>query len=155
MTLVLAVVGGLAGLAVVMAVTISSIRRAAAKVTADALGDQAAAGAVIAAPALMGGLHMVGMRRTQGNGVLALHPDRLTFVLGKPRRSVDIALAPITDVELSKVLRMPGRYVRQLRPWLIVRWPTQQGEAIAGFIVAEPQRWAQAIRPNDWCDTTG
>ena len=137
------------------AVLVRLLQRVTAKVTADALTDPAVAGAITAAAALLGGLHMVGGRRTQGNGVLALHRDRLTFVLGKPRHSMDIPLAPITDVEVSKVLRTPGRYSRQLRPWLIVRWPTDEGEAVAGFMVADPQQWAQAIRPNGWRDTTG
>ena len=158
MKVALIVVGSIAAAVVFAVVLVTLLKRVAVKVTADALADPAVAGAITVAPALLGGLHMVGGRRTRGNGVLALHRDRLTFVLGTPRRSIDIPLAPITDVEVSKVLRTPGRYVRQLRPWLIVRWPAPElGEAgaVAGFMIADPQRWAQAIRPNEWRDTTG
>lgn len=85
----------------------------------------------------------------RGNGVLALHPGRLVFVLGVPRRTIEIPLAQIHDVEVSKALRTPGRYARNGRPWLMVRWKAPDGEGVIGVLLPDPQRWAQAIRPNE------
>ena len=155
MTTALAIVGGIAGLAVVLVVVSLLARRVAAKVTADALTDVATVGAIAVAPALLGGVSAPGIGRARGNGVLALHPGRLVFVLGVPRRTIEIPLAQIHDVEVSKALRTPGRYARNGRPWLMVRWKAPDGEGVIGVLLPDPQRWAQAIRPNEWRDTTG
>jgi hypothetical protein len=126
--------------------------------TASAMADPATAGAITAAPALMGGIAAPGFGRTRGNGVLALHPDRLTFVLAVPRRVITVPIAAVTEVEVARTLKLPGKFTAGAGSWLMVRWSNTSdtdlaGDGTAGFLVADPERWAQAIRRNDWRDT--
>lgn len=155
MTTFLVVASIVVGVVVALGVLALTIRKIATSATVGALADPAVAGAISAAPALLGGIDAEGVGSTHGNGALALHRDRLVFVLGMPRRTIEIPLADVTSVEVAPALRMPGRYSRGGGPWLTVQWRQAEGTGTAGVLVPEPKKWAQAIRPGEWIDTTG
>jgi len=130
---------GLAFAAVVFAFVSWVGRRAAAKALAD--DEVQGAGAVTTGRLL--GAFGVGGGLVRGVGAVAVHRDRVVFVLAAPRRVMTFPLALLTDMEVTKVLRFPGRYARLPRPMLVLRAGEAAGMAV---LVRDPEALATAVR---------
>jgi len=126
------------------------VRGVARRAVAAASADPALAGALVTAPALYGGGDGVGLPVVHGTGALGLTRgplgDELVFVLAVPRREIRVAAGSLIGATVERALRLPGVYRRNRHPWLVVRWTHPSGvPCVAGFAVADPQRWAEVL----------
>jgi hypothetical protein len=136
-----------AGFVVVLVVSILRIgRRVAAKAAASAMTDPHLVGVAHLTPTLFGGGAGDGVPRVHGNGVIGMSRDEVTFVLAAPRRVITIPRTAITGASVDTTLRVPGRIRMGRRPWLMIHWTDSAGgAAVAGFLLAEPQRWCAEL----------
>jgi len=82
----------------------------------------------------------------RGTGVLWLEPERLGFLLRRPRRHLHVELDAVHRVSVSTVVRRPGfRPVRSREPMLVVEWWATNGLAMAAFRVRDAAAWARDI----------
>lgn len=120
------------------------VRWVARRATATALAAPEVQGAAVVSTGRLVGAFGVGSGIVRGTGVVALHRDRILFVLAAPKRVMELPLALITEVEVTKVLRFPRRYARLPRPMLVLRAGEAAGLAV---LVRNPQALADAIKP--------
>jgi hypothetical protein len=136
---VLILVGGIVAVQLVLwSILLPRLRRSGEAVA----NDPAFAGAVVLEAATYGGGDGDGFGKVVGLGSVGLTADTFVFVLRVPRRELRIPLRSITALEIADVLRMPGRYRKARRPWLVVEWATPTGiTARSGFLLADPVAW--------------
>jgi hypothetical protein len=82
-----------------------------------------------------------GLAQIRGNGGLVLLRDRLYFLLAVPRRELVIPLENITDVSLP--MSFLGKSV--LRPLLRVDFSTAVGADAAAWALRDPGQWKTAL----------
>lgn len=109
------------------------IRRVGRRAIASASADPDTVGATMMVPALMQGGQSDAGHRLNGNGVLALFPTEVRFVLALPHRTVRIPHASITSVSVTKRLRLPGVRKAGGPPWLMIVWTGPVGSQSTGF----------------------
>ncbi len=139
MRVALPILVGLAFTALVVAFVVRLSRRAVAR----ALASPETVGARYTTLGRLIGAHGVGSGIVRGTGVVALHHDRLVFVLGVPSRVMSFPLSQMTDLEVTKVVRFPGRYSAMPSPMVVVRAGEHAGMAV---LVRDPEALAAAIR---------
>ena len=112
----------------------------ARRATLRAKNDPASAGADLVVPALMesGGSGQIG--QGNGNGVLAVFPHEVRFVLGVPRRTITIRRADITAAKVTKTLRLRGIRRAGGPPFLIIEWRSPEGTFTTGFQTTHADR---------------
>ncbi len=109
------------------------IRRVGHRVVASASADPDTDGATTMVPALMQGGQTEAGHQLNGNGVLALFPTEVRFVLAVPRRTMTIPHASITSATVTKRLRLPGVRRAGGPPWLMIVWAGPVGSQSTGF----------------------
>ena len=109
------------------------IRRVQRRVVANAAVDPDTVGATMVVASLMeGGVSDAG-HQLNGNGVMALFPGEVRFVLGLPHSTMVIPHPSITSVALTKRLKLPGMRRAGGPPWLVIVWSGRVGSQSTGF----------------------
>lgn len=103
------------------------------RVETIAAADPELVDATLVVPSLMQGGQSESGNQLNGNGVLALFPDEVRFVVGVPHRTMTIPRAAITSVTVTKHLKLPGMRRAGGPPWLMVVWTGQLGAQSTGF----------------------
>jgi hypothetical protein len=138
MIIALAIAGGLAYAAAMFLF----VRWIDCRAKAKALAAPEVQGAAVVTTGRLVGAFGVGNGRVRGTGAVAVHPDRVVFVVATPKRVMELPRALLTDVEVTKVVRFPGRYARLTRPMVVLRAGEAAGMAV---LVPDPQALADAI----------
>jgi hypothetical protein len=81
-----------------------------------------------------------------GTGVLWLEPERLGFLVRRPRRRMEIELTAVRRAYAAWTYHRPGfRPVRAKTPMLVVEWSTPRGSTKVAWRVNDAVRWARDI----------
>ena len=135
-------VGLVLAVALVVLLLVTVIRHVAGRPTSSAANDATLQGALVAVPALMEAGRSDSGGQLNGNGMLAVFPTEVRFVLGRPRRSVVIDRASIRDVQVTRHLSLPGIVRAGGPPWLILEWVSPEGHRTTGFQTDQAQMLA-------------
>ncbi len=118
----------------------------ARRAVAGARSDPAAVGATMVVDALMHHGRSEAGRRLNGNGVVAVFPTEIRFILAVPRRTVTIRYEQIANLEVTKNLKLPGKRSAGGPPHLIVGWTDSDGSHKTAFQTVEADTLLAALQ---------